>query len=185
MPVIAWIGGVHIFIVYGLFGDIIKQAVKEGLEQAVDGSRGLAGDIARRAVDGVMDVGKQELARGVERVSKAMSLERLKQDPGRLAAEITRLAGENRGDLTAGQVMSHFQMDRASATRALDGLAGSGICAAASRDGILIYRFPAFKARKKIKLCQFCGNRYEPEDTPGSDCPSCGAPLDESSVIVD
>jgi hypothetical protein len=101
----------------------------------------------------------------------------VKGNKEKLVTEITRIAGKYRGELTVPIVMTEFDMPESQAENALRAMVRKDICFARESEDSTVFIFPGFKPRTTIKLCEYCDNRFNPEDMKEPDCPSCGAVL--------
>lgn len=170
---------------FGFFDSIIKTVAQEAAHQLAEVGGDLARQAGSQAMGSVIEVGKQELGKGVESLKASMQLDALKNNPEKLCNRITQMARMSNGELTIAQVIAEFPLDEAYPRRAFGLLIGKGLCFPRElEEGGSLYIFPGFKKKQPVKLCEYCGNRFKPEDAPKNDCPSCGAPLVSSMEIV-
>jgi hypothetical protein len=142
----------------------------------------IGGGIFREIAGGAIEESKKEIANSVKTASKDLRLKILKGDYRRFASEVTRFARNNNGELTTADLMAEYEMDKVSALKILDSLVEKKVCFSKERGNDFVYIFPAFKIKKKIKACEYCGNNYSDERV-NPDCGTCGAPLVENIVF--
>lgn len=132
-----------------------------------------------RAVDKVVDAGVS----GVSTVAKNVTDEMRKNDPRRLEAEVSRLAKGRKGRVSVSDVMADMDIAQPVAERTLQGLARRGVCQQRTEeDGAVVFLFTAFRPRRDVTLCDYCGGTFDQADAT-QPCPSCGATLTRKSVV--
>lgn len=175
---------IEIFIIYGFFNDLLKNAAKQGLNSVKGTGNQLFGELKNQAVESVVDIGKKELERGVENYKKNARLKRIKSSPMMLKAEIVKLAKANNGELTPQHLITALEMEYSETLTAFGLVMTDKACFLQEGTECPVYIFPAFKNKVLIKLCEYCDSRFENEDVDDPDCPSCGAPLVDSARYV-
>lgn len=132
-----------------------------------------------RAVDKVVDAGVS----GVSTVARNVNDEMRKNDPRRLEAEVSRLAKSRQGRISVSDVMADMDIAQPVADRTLQGLARRGVCQQRTEeDGSVVFLFTAFRPRRDVTLCDYCGGNFDTADAT-QPCPSCGATLTRKSLV--
>lgn len=136
-----------------------------------------------RAVDKVVDAGVSGVSTVATTVARNVGEEMRKNDPRRLEAEASRLAKERQGRVAVSDLMADLDVSYAVAEQTLKNLARRGACqASTAEDGALIFLFSAFRPRRQVTACDYCGGQFEDADAAGP-CPSCGATLTRKQVV--
>lgn len=168
----------------GLFDHLVNKLAEEVVKQATGIGKDMARTAGGKIMDGVVSVGKEQLSLGVESAKKTISNEMLKSNPQRLAGEIIKMAGKNRGELSAEQVATAFEMPLVSAMNTLNELIRKSTCFRRQTTNGVLYIFPAFRNKKQIKACEYCDNKIEMDAVPGNTCPTCGAVMQTITEIL-
>lgn len=135
--------------------------------------------VLNRAVDKVVDAGVS----GVSTVAKNVSEDMRKNDPKRLESEVSRLAKSRQGRLSVSDVMADMDIAQPVADRTLQGLARRGVCQQRTEeDGSVVFLFAAFRPRRNVTVCDYCGGTFEDADA-AAPCQACGATLTRKSLV--
>jgi len=155
---------------------IIKWTFRKIAGDAINKVVGIGSGLANKVVDRALDVGEKGVVSGATAVTKMVGEEMTRNDPKKMAAEITKLAQKYKGELTIPHVISELGLTNDQAQRHLWNLTSQKVCHTEIKDKQKVYIFPGFREKRKVKVCEYCETVYELEDVR-NECPSCGASL--------
>jgi rubrerythrin len=166
-------GGYLMIIIFNIFDHVFNAITSSLVEAGKDAVRDVTHKVMEEAIE-----------KGVHDAGRAISLEMLKSNPAKLSNEVIKLAQHNNGELTEALLMTEYQMRDYEAHNILSNLVNKGICVFKRYEDREAYIFPAFKAKKQVKICEYCGNTYEIREAPHNNCKTCGAPLVITTILV-
>lgn len=170
---IALVVAVMLFVIVALVVVfVVVKAVQASVRRAAD-----------RALSAVVDIGQQQLAKGVDNLGKSIGQEMLKNNPRRMETEAIKLAKAHAGELSVSNVMAELNVDEGIATKTMESLMRQKLCIPREGGDGKTFVFPAFRKKVEVRICDFCGATYEP-DKVESACPSCGAKLRIASTFT-
>lgn len=161
---------------------VIKGAVQRAASRAVDSAASLGHGLAQQASGAVMRVGERELVKGWDTFKKTINHEMLTSSPEKMDNAVVKLAQTHGGELTCGNVMAELGVEERLARDTFERLVDQEVCVHEERGEGDLWIFPAFKAKRDVKVCDYCDSIFEPDEA-GSECLACGAQLRTATTI--